>query len=94
MENLGLENPLLHYHTSITSQSASIEGEIIYHTQNDNLVNLLNLTTNQINNIRGKEISMIFQEPMTALNPVIKCGHQITEIIKQHERLSEKRLLI
>ena len=42
----------------------------------------------QMNQIRGKEIAMIFQEPMTALNPVFKVGEQIAETIRVHEGLS------
>ena len=40
--------------------------------------------------IRGKRIAMIFQEPMTSLNPVYKCGFQVTEMILQHENVSRK----
>lgn len=40
--------------------------------------------------VRGKQIAMIFQEPMTSLNPVYKCGFQVAEMILQHERLSRK----
>ena len=40
--------------------------------------------------IRGKEISMIFQEPMSSLNPTMKCGDQISEIIINHEKISKK----
>lgn len=40
--------------------------------------------------VRGKRISMIFQEPMTSLNPVYKCGFQVSEMILQHEQVSKK----
>ena len=40
--------------------------------------------------IRGNEISMIFQEPMSSLNPTMKCGDQISEIIINHEKISKK----
>ncbi len=43
-----------------------------------------------IKNIRGKEISMIFQEPMTSLNPLLTCGNQITEVLVRHLSLSKK----
>ena len=45
---------------------------------------------NQMADIRGKRIAMIFQEPMTSLNPVYKCGFQVTEMIFQHENVSRK----
>ncbi|HUR36025.1 MAG TPA: ABC transporter ATP-binding protein [Vicinamibacterales bacterium] len=50
--------------------------------------NLLEASTREIRAIRGKEISMIFQEPMTSLNPVFTCGEQIGETLVLHERIS------
>ena len=44
----------------------------------------------QMAEVRGKRISMIFQEPMTSLNPVYKCGYQVSEMILQHEDVSKK----
>ncbi len=49
---------------------------------------IVKCTNSELNQIRGKEISMIFQEPMTALNPVFKVGEQIAETIRVHEGLS------
>jgi oligopeptide/dipeptide ABC transporter ATP-binding protein len=58
---------------------------------------LLRLSDEQIRQIRGGEIGMIFQEPMTSLNPVLTIGRQITETIEQHRRVdhaaAEKRAL-
>jgi peptide/nickel transport system ATP-binding protein len=62
-----------------------VEGEINYNGRN-----LLDLTPAQIRKIRGKEISMIFQEPMTSLNPVFTCGEQIAEAIRLHEGLGRR----
>jgi peptide/nickel transport system ATP-binding protein len=50
---------------------------------------LLDLSPREIRDIRGQQISMIFQEPMTSLNPVLSIGAQIVETIRQHERLSK-----
>ena len=50
---------------------------------------VLNLPAKELDKIRGKEISMIFQDPMTSLNPVFTVGQQIAETIKLHEPLSE-----
>ena len=47
--------------------------------------NLLELSDKQMQEIRGKEISMIFQDPMTSLNPTMTVGNQIIEILKEHE---------
>jgi ABC-type dipeptide/oligopeptide/nickel transport system ATPase component len=60
-------------------------GEIIY-----NGTNLPGLSNKEYRKIRGKEISYIFQEPMTALNPVFTIGDQLVETIRAHNRLSKK----
>ena len=51
---------------------------------------VLNMTPKQLEKIRGKDVSMIFQDPMTALNPVMTVGEQIAESIRYHEGLSNK----
>ncbi len=53
-------------------------------------VNLASIPENEMRRIRGNEISMIFQEPMTSLNPVFTCGNQVTEAIRLHRKVSEK----
>ncbi|KER09421.1 MAG: peptide ABC transporter ATP-binding protein [[Candidatus Thermochlorobacteriaceae] bacterium GBChlB] len=60
-------------------------GEIRFNGQN-----LLALSENDMRQIRGNRISMIFQEPMTSLNPVFTCGSQIAEAVELHQRLSKK----
>ena len=65
-----------------------VEGEIIY-----NGTNLVTLAPNRMRKIRGKEISMIFQEPMTSLNPVFTCGEQIAEAIRLHEGLGRREAM-
>lgn len=60
-------------------------GQITFEGQD-----LLKLTERQMRGIRGAQISMIFQEPMTSLNPVFTCGTQITEAIRIHRHLSGK----
>jgi peptide/nickel transport system ATP-binding protein/oligopeptide transport system ATP-binding protein len=62
-----------------------VEGSILYKGQD-----LVNMSENQLRKIRGNDISMIFQEPMTSLNPVISVGEQIAEGIRLHEKLSKK----
>lgn len=63
-------------------------GEILFHDQGETL-NLLTLDEENLRNIRGQKIAMIFQEPMTALNPVFTCGYQLEEAIRQHAHLNE-----
>jgi oligopeptide/dipeptide ABC transporter ATP-binding protein len=56
--------------------------------------NLLELTESQMRRVRGNEISMIFQEPMTSLNPVMTVGVQISELLTLHQGLSKKEALV
>ncbi len=51
---------------------------------------LLSIPENEMQSIRGNEISMIFQEPMTSLNPVFRVGDQIAEVLLRHKRISKK----
>ena len=62
-----------------------IAGEILYNGED-----LLKKTEKQMRAIRGNEISMIFQEPMTSLNPVFTVGRQISESFKYHQHLGKK----
>ncbi|KGO83230.1 ABC transporter ATP-binding protein [Flavobacterium beibuense F44-8] len=50
------------------------------------------LTTREMRNIRGNDIAMIFQEPMSSLNPSLKCGYQVEEIFKEHTSLSKREI--
>ncbi len=65
-------------------------GEIIYHSRNSGPVDLLKLPEKEMRKFRGNEIAMIFQEPMTSLNPVYTCGFQVMEAIILHHQLSKK----
>ena len=65
-----------------------VEGEIGYDG-----TNLVTLAPNRMRKIRGKEISMIFQEPMTSLNPVFTVGEQIAEAIRLHEGLGRREAM-
>ncbi|GGH06959.1 ABC transporter ATP-binding protein [Pedobacter zeae] len=65
-------------------QLAKISGDIDFED-----ISLLNLSTNEIRQIRGNQISMIFQEPMTSLNPVFTCGDQVAEAIILHQKVDK-----
>ena len=69
----------------INIKNLNVEGEIIF-----NGTKLNNLSFREFQKIRGKEISIIFQEPMSSLNPSMKCGDQISEIILNHEKINKK----
>jgi len=62
-----------------------VGGSILYKGRD-----LLKLSWKEIRQIRGKEISMIFQEPMTSLNPVFTIGKQLMEVVLEHETVSKK----
>ena len=62
-------------------------GEIIFH-KDGNSVDLLKLSEDEMRTHRGNDIAMIFQEPMTSLNPVFTCGDQVMEAITLHQNLS------
>ncbi|WP_205589267.1 ABC transporter ATP-binding protein [Mesonia aquimarina] len=67
-------------------QAAKIdEGEILFEEKN-----LLTFSEKQFRKIRGNKISMIFQEPMSSLNPSMKCGPQVVEILLEHTNLSQR----
>jgi len=53
---------------------------------------LVKLSNKSFQNIRGNKISMIFQEPMSALNPSMTCGKQVFEILSEHTKLSKKEI--
>ena len=64
------------------------EGEIIYKKQD-----LVKFSEGDMQKIRGNDISMIFQEPMTSLNPIIKCGKQIAESLELHRNMKKKEAM-
>ncbi len=65
-------------------------GQIIYHNSNSQSVDLLKLREREMRKYRGNEIAMIFQEPMTSLNPVFTCGNQVAEAIILHQKVTKK----
>jgi peptide/nickel transport system ATP-binding protein len=65
-----------------------VEGQILYDGKS-----LVDMPAGQMRRIRGKEISMIFQEPMTSLNPVFTCGEQIAEALRLHEGLGRREAM-
>lgn len=64
-------------------------GEIIYHGDGAE-VDLVKVSEKEMRKYRGNDIAMIFQEPMTSLNPVYTCGNQIVEAILLHQKLNQK----
>ena len=65
--------------------NCEIDGEIIYNSNN-----LLEIKESQFQKLRGASIAMVFQEPMSALNPSMRCGNQVAEVIQTHKKLKIK----
>jgi peptide/nickel transport system ATP-binding protein len=72
----------------VTKREARITGEVIFQGQD-----LLKLPPEEMRRIRGEKISMIFQDPLTALNPVHRVGNQIGEVFMVHRKTSKKEAL-
>ena len=67
----------------LPKQGMISQGEILFKKQN-----LASLSNTEMQSIRGRKISMIFQEPMTALNPSMRCGDQVAEVFKNHAAMT------
>ena len=65
-------------------------GEILFHKDENSSVDLVKLNEKDMRAIRGNDIAMIFQEPMTSLNPVFTCGDQVMEAILLHQKVNKK----
>jgi len=65
-------------------------GEIIFHQNDGTATDLLKISEEEMRKFRGNDIAMIFQEPMTSLNPVFTCGDQVMEAIILHQKLNKK----
>ena len=79
VSNLAVMRLLNEKQSKITADEIILDGK-----------DILNLNENQMHDIRGKRIAMIFQEPMTSLNPVFQCGFQVAEAILAHENVTEE----
>ncbi len=67
-----------------------VSGKILFSEDGTSQENLLKKDRYSLQNIRGNKIAMIFQEPMTSLNPVMTCGHQVMEALRTHKKLSKE----
>jgi peptide/nickel transport system ATP-binding protein len=68
-------------------KNSKIEGDILFDNENINT-----FTQQTWQNIRGNKISMIFQEPMSSLNPSISCGEQVAEVLRNHTNLNKSQI--
>ncbi|MCZ2247513.1 MAG: ABC transporter ATP-binding protein [Bacteroidia bacterium] len=72
-------------------QGEIASGSILFRKKNNATTELETLSEHQYQKLRGNEISMIFQEPMTSLNPVHTCGNQVAEVLMLHNRLNTQQ---
>ena len=79
VSNLAVMRLLNERQSRISADEITLDGKDILH-----------LSENEMHDIRGKRIAMIFQEPMTSLNPVFQCGFQVAEAILAHENVTEE----
>ena len=70
--------------------AAYSSGEILFSEDNEHSEDLLRKDRKELKHIRGNKISMIFQEPMSSLNPVFTCGQQVMEGILSHKKISKE----
>src|SRR5450432_908170 len=68
------------------SRTAYSSGEVIYHPRGEG--SILGAGPAQLQSLRGSQLAMIFQDPMTALNPVLRVGDQLLEAVNAHAKLS------
>ncbi len=68
-------------------KQAAISGGLSFSIVTGSSVDLLSISPTEMNAIRGKDMAMIFQEPMTSLNPVFTCGFQVMEAIQLHQKI-------
>lgn len=71
----------------LPEKNSTIEGNIFFDDED-----ILTYTSKDFLQIRGQKIGMIFQEPMSSLNPTLTCGFQVAEVLKQHTQLSRKEI--
>lgn len=71
-------------------RQAVVSGKALFFHADQQPVDLFKLSGKEISNIRGNQIAMIFQEPMTSLNPVFTCGYQVMEAIQLHQQVNKE----
>jgi peptide/nickel transport system ATP-binding protein len=73
------------------TQGTTVEGNVFFNSPTHGIIDLNKLSQEELQHERGNEISMVFQEPMTSLNPVFTCGDQIRETILAHRKNLSKK---
>ncbi len=71
-------------------KETKVKGEILFTKRSGEQVDIAQMSLAELQQIRGNEISMIFQDPMTSLNPVVKVGVQVAEALEKHQKLGRR----
>lgn len=74
----------------LSNSGKIVGGEILFQSAEKGYIDIAKLSEKEMRDIRGNEISMIFQEPMTSLNPVYTCGDQVMETIRIHQKITKQ----
>ncbi len=74
----------------LPSTGVEVKGMIRFYHASGEAIDLLQLPESEMRQYRGNELAMIFQEPMTSLNPVLRCGEQVAEAIRLHRKLDTR----
>ena len=75
----------------VPSPGRIVKGEVLYHRNNGEVVDILKLHEDELRKIRGKEISYIIQDPSSALDPLYQVGHQIGETMIDHDTVQDMK---
>ncbi len=74
----------------LLAKNATVSGQVLYNEPGGHAEDLITMPPNKMRRLRGKRIAMIFQEPMTSLNPVHTCGSQVMESLMLHKKLTRE----
>ena len=72
------------------SENVRVDGKVLFRERTNSLLDVLSLDMKQMRDLRGRAMSMVFQEPTTSLNPVVQVGQQISEAILAHEAVTRR----
>lgn len=82
----------MHAVTRLLAQGGRAGGKVLFNTKNGEMIDLLSISDKEMRVHRGTEIGIIFQEPMTSLNPVLTIGNQLSEMLVLHTEMEKEKI--
>lgn len=82
----------MHAVTKLLAQGGRAGGKVLFNTKNGEMIDLLSISDKEMRVHRGTEIGIIFQEPMTSLNPVLTIGNQLSEMLVLHTEMEKEKI--